>query len=119
MPIDQAFLPPTEGLATYVDESPNFTRKQLIVRGYIHDKNFYLDGDGEDELKLGNTKDGLHEKQLHITKLYHAQCLEKYPNHFVAFVKLSNVQSSPDAKNLHNGNTLFCLIITAELYHFH
>ena len=38
---------------------------------------------------------------LHIEKIYHAQCLEKYPNHFAAFVKLSATsECSNDGKKI-------------------
>ena len=101
MKIDESFFPTAEKLATFVDASPHFERKNLIVRGNINDQGTES-RDYDQSLKLGEDRVTTSQLEpLHIEKIYHAQCLEKYPDHFAAFVKLSCAfESSSEGKKV-------------------
>ena len=112
MPIDQSFFPSTDALTTYVDDAPKFTRKQLLVPRVCPNYEEELDNtdDNTEESKKLDSKTSIKDKNFHIEKIYHAQCLENYPNHFSAFVKLSIVNTSTKSDQLDGDNMLLCLV---------
>ena len=95
MPVDQDFFPTTDSLTTFVDESPQFRKRRLVV----HDYNW------KDQSRRSSYEQKIRQNQqltaLPIEKIYHAQCLEKYPNHFATFVKLSMGNCKEDLKGNH------------------
>ena len=118
MPIDSSFFPSTEGLTTYVDDQPRFTRKQLVVQGPTRKDEEQV---GEEEISTEDAmqtdlKFSTKDKRFRIEKIYHAQCLEKYPNHFSAFVRLSIVDDSPQLSESKGDITLLCLTHYDKFY---
>ena len=108
MPIDQSFFPSTEGLTTYIDETPHFTRKQLAVLGSNDDEEPEFEEKTDEQFQETESKGSLLETKFSIDKIFHAQCLENYPNHFAAFIKLSkSTSSSEQEKSSDLGNLLF------------
>ena len=109
MLIDHSFFPSTDVLTTYVDDCPKFTKKQLVVLGSSNGEEFdFMDNENEKEVTSHDSKVGLQEEKLNIEKIYHAQCLENYPNHFAAFVKLSKNASFPsESDQMIDGIILF------------
>lgn len=111
MPIDQSFFPSIGCLTTYVDDSPRFTRKQLVVLGPSSNDLQALNTEDDDtvDLKQQDPELSIKDKKFQIEKIYHAQCLENYPNQFAAFVKLSIVNISPQLDQPEGDQTLLCL----------
>ena len=110
MPIDQSFFPNTEGLTTYIDETPHYKRKQLAVLGSSNDEEPNFEDTNGDQFQEMETKDASKERKYSIEKIFHAQCLENYPNHFVAFIRLS--KSTPivqEEKSSNTGNSFVLL----------
>ena len=108
MPIDQSFFPSTEGLTTYIDETPHFTRKQLAILGSTDDEEPEFEEKTDEQFQETESKASFIEAKFSIEKIFHAQCLENYPNHFAAFIKLSKSTSSSDKeKSSDLGNLLF------------
>ena len=108
MPIDQSFFPSTEGLTTYIDETPHFTRKQLAVLGSTEDEEPSFEDRTDEQLQEIESKGSFIKTKFSIEKIFHAQCLENYPNHFAAFIKLSkSTSSSEKEKSSEIGNLLF------------
>ena len=112
MPIDNSFFPNTDALTTYLDDVPRFKRKQLVIpEGCSNEKEELISkDDNTEELKQKDSKFRKKDKKFHIEKIYHAQCLEKYPKHFTAFVKLSIVKPTTDLDQLDGDNILLCLL---------
>ena len=107
MPIDQSFFPSTEGLTTYIDETPHFTRKQLAVLGSTDDEEPEFEERVDEQFQEIESKASCVETKFSIEKIFHAQCLENYPNHFAAFIKLSKSTSSGEHEKLSDlGNLL-------------
>ena len=98
MPIDQSFFPSTEGLTTYIDDTPHFTRKQLAVLVSTNDEETDFQDDNSEQLKEKESKEDSKETKYHIEKIFHAQCLENYPNHFAAFIRLSKTSFSSEVE---------------------
>ena len=104
MQIDQSFFPNTEGLTTYIDETPHFKRKQLAVLGSPNDEEPKFEDIDGDQFQEMETNDASMEQKFSIEKIFHAQCLDNYPNHFVAFIRLSQLtRSVENEKSLHSG----------------
>ena len=104
MQIDQSFFPNTDGLTTYIDETPHFNRKQLEVLGSPNDEGPKFEDIDGDQFQETETNDASMEQKFSIEKIFHAQCLENYPNHFVAFIRLSQLtRSMENEKSLHSG----------------
>ena len=105
IPIDHTFFPKMDALQTYVDESPNLKKKQLNINNHDADEKAVTHADDDDDEGLKSKDPNSTLEDFNINKIYHAQCLEYYPKHFVAFVRLSTVDPSSTPK-LSKGNNM-------------
>ena len=111
--IDQSFFPSTEGLTTYVDESPHYIKKQIKVQGPANDDCFVFEEDLDCELNAKSDEISADPETIEygIKKIYHAQCLENHPKHFAAFVQLSSNPKSSVSEKSGGSNPLPCQIL--------
>ena len=111
--IDQSFFPSTEGLTTYVDESPHYIKKQIKVQGPANDDCFVFEEDLDFELNAKSDEVSADPETIEygIKTIYHAQCLENHPKHFAAFVQLSSNPKSSVSEKSGGSNPLPCQIL--------
>ena len=73
MPIDQSFFPSTEGLTTYIDETPHFTKKQLAILGSNDDEEPEFEERTDEQFREVESKGSFIETKFSIEKIFHAQ----------------------------------------------